>query len=58
MKNWDDSKAIGMMEGVGVDVVRGFGRVLEERRVGVMAFWGKGGGGAEGQAGRGDCHGE
>jgi pyruvate/2-oxoglutarate dehydrogenase complex dihydrolipoamide dehydrogenase (E3) component len=37
-KNWDDSAAIGLMEGVGVDVVRGFGRLSGDRRVGVKPF--------------------
>ena len=39
-KKWDDGAAIALMDGVGVHVVRGFGRILGTRKVGVKAFGG------------------
>jgi pyruvate/2-oxoglutarate dehydrogenase complex dihydrolipoamide dehydrogenase (E3) component len=39
-KQWDDGVAIGAMERAGVDVVRGFGRILGAKKVGVRGFGG------------------
>jgi pyruvate/2-oxoglutarate dehydrogenase complex dihydrolipoamide dehydrogenase (E3) component len=39
-KHWDDGVAIGVMERAGVDVVRGFGRILGVKKVSVRGFGG------------------
>jgi pyruvate/2-oxoglutarate dehydrogenase complex dihydrolipoamide dehydrogenase (E3) component len=47
-KRWDDAANVKMMEGAKVDVVRGFGGIVGERRVGVRA-WDQGRGGYVGE---------